>query len=117
MKRFSVTDIFQADCVVSEAARAGHIYHVARNAAGGALLTPIARYFVWRPEFVDGFHKHWRVDCFVRQHKLSPDPMSLGESLVAALVREQLCAAPIWMSAHASSELKGRAYGEVFSDD
>jgi hypothetical protein len=68
VKRFPVTDTFQADCVVSEAARAGKIYHVVRNASGGAMLTPIARYFVWQPEFVEGFHKHWRVDCFVYQH-------------------------------------------------
>jgi hypothetical protein len=117
MKRFPITDAFEADCVVSEAARAGLIYHVARNATGGATFTPIARYFVWRPEFVEGYHKYWRVDCFVRRHKLSPEPMWLGESLVAALVREQLSSEPIWMSAHISDELKGKAYGEVFSDD
>ena len=117
MKGFPVTDTFDADCVVSDGARAGHIYHVVRNSSGGARLTPIARYFVWRPEFVEGYHKYWRVDCFVQQHKLSPEPMSLGESLVAALVREQLCAEPIWMSAHTSSEIKGKVYGEVFSDD
>ncbi len=81
------------------------------------MLTPVARYFVWQPEFVEGFHKYWRVDCFVRQHRLSPEPTHLGEALVAALVREGLCAEPIWMSAHRSEELKGKAYGEVFSDD
>jgi hypothetical protein len=112
MKRFPVTDMFDADCVVSDGARVGEIYHVVRNSSGGANLTPIARYFVWRPEFVEGYHKYWRVDCFVRQHKLSPDPMSLGESLVAALVREQLCAEPIWMSAHTSDEIKGKACGD-----
>jgi hypothetical protein len=117
MKRFAVTESFNADCVVSEAARAGEIYHIARNSFGGAMLTPIARYFVWKPEFVEGFHEHWRVDCFVRQHKLSPDPMGLGEALVAALVREKLCDEPIWMSAHKSDEIKGKAYGAVFSDD
>ena len=117
MKQFDITDSYQAECVVSEGARVGEIYHVARSASGGAWLTPIARYFVWQPEFVDGSHKHWRVDCFVRQHELSPAPMSLGESLVAALIREQLCAEPIWMSAHSSSELDGKAFGEVFTDD
>ncbi len=43
--------------------------------------------------------------------------MQIGEQLVAALIREQLCAEPIWMSAHTSDEIKGKAYGEVFSDD
>jgi hypothetical protein len=117
MKRFDITDTFRANCVVSDSACAGEIYHVARNASGGALLTPIARYFVWQTEFVEGFHQHWRVDCFVRQHKLSPEPMSLSELLVAALVREKLCTEPIWMSARESDELNGKAYGEVFSDD
>jgi hypothetical protein len=117
MHRFNLDTNFSADCVVTDNARAGELYHVARNAAGGATLTPIARYFVWQPEFVEGCNRYWRVDCFVRQHALSPDPLELGESLVAALVREGLCAEPIWLSAHRSDELKGRAYGKVFSDD
>jgi hypothetical protein len=97
MRRFDINATFGADCVVSDEARAGEVYHFARNLAGGAILTPIARYFVWQPQFVEGFHRHWRVDVFVRQHPLSPEP--------------------IWMSAHRSEELKGKAYGEVFSDD
>ena len=117
MQRFDLNKKFSADCVVTDNARAGELYHVARNSAGGATLTPIARYFVWRPEFVEGFNGYWRVDCFVRQHALSPDPMELGESLVAALIREGLCSEPIWMAAHRSDELTGKAYGEVFSDD
>jgi hypothetical protein len=117
MHRFDVSEKICADCVVTERSRAGELYHVARNSAGGATLTPIARYFVWRPEFVEGFNGHWHVDCFVRQHALSPDPTELGECLVAALVREGLCAEPIWMSVHRSDELTGKAYGEVFSAD
>ena len=52
---------------------------------GGATLTPVAHYFAWRPEFIEGFHAYWRVDCFVRKHPLSPKPMYLGKALVAAL--------------------------------
>ena len=43
--------------------------------------------------------------------------MHIGELLVAAFIRETLCDEPIWMSAHTSNELKGKAYGEIFSDD
>jgi hypothetical protein len=114
MQRFDLTEAFQADCVVSEQARVGEIYHVARNASGGATLTPVANYFVWRPEFVEGFQPHWSVDCFVRQHKLAPEPTRLAELLVSALVREGLIAEPIWMSAYRSEEIAGKKYGDVF---
>ena len=33
------------------------------------MMTPIARYFAWKPEFVEGFHGHWRVDCSIRMNK------------------------------------------------
>jgi hypothetical protein len=117
MKRFPVTDDFEADCVTGQTALAGEIYHLARNSSGGATLTPVARYFAWHPEFVEGFHKHWRVDCFVRRHQLSPGPFALGEALVPALIREGICSEPIWLSVHRSEELKGKAFGEVFEFD
>ena len=117
MQRFDLDKQFSADCVVTDKTRIGEIYHVARNWAGGSISTPIARYFVWRPVFVEGYNEFWRVDCFVRQHDLSPDPMKLGETLIAALIREGLCNEPIWVSAHASKELGGKEYGEVFTDD
>jgi hypothetical protein len=116
MQRFDVGTQFQADCVVSEKARAGEIYYVARNTGGGAVLTPVAHYFVWRPEFIEGFQPHWRVDCFVRRHQLSPKPTELGGLLVSALVREGLAPEPIWMAAYRSEEVEGKAYGEVFDD-
>lgn len=117
MKRFSLTEELDADCVLSDTARAGEVYRVQRNPAGGVLLTPIARYFVWRPEFIEGFHKYWRVDCFVREHPLAPAPGKLGEALVDALLREGLCDQPLWLSVHKSNELTGREYGEVFDYD
>ena len=116
MNRFDINDNFSADCVVSENARAGDLYHVSRNSSGGANFTPIAYFFVWRPEFTEGFNRFWRVDCFVRQHKLSPDPIELGEWLVDALVKNELCAEPIWMSAHRSQELGGKAYGDIYDE-
>ena len=117
MRRFDLGNKWQADCVVSDTTRIGEIFHVARNESGGANLTPIARYFAWRPAFFEGFNPHWRVDCFVRRHELSPEPMQLGQSLVEALVRERLCERPIWMSAHTSSELEGKAYGDLFEEE
>lgn len=117
MKRFSVSQALDADCVVASDSFAGEVYHVQRNSSGGAVLTPIARYFGWKPEFVEGFNPHWHVDCFVRVHELAPDAMSTGQALVAALMREGLCSEPIWLSVHKSEELEGQAYGAVFEDD
>lgn len=87
-----------------------------RNRAGGSVNTPVAFYFMWRPEYVEGVHAHWRVDCFVREHPLAPEPTTVGRTLVAALIREGLCAEPIWLSVHQSKELMGQAFGEVFED-
>ena len=113
MRSFSVTATIHADCVAGEDVVAGELYHVERNDAGGALWTPIARYFSWHPAFVEGINRHWRVDCFFRRHALSPAPIPCGEALVAALVREKLCSEPLWLSVHNSEELEGKAYGEV----
>ncbi len=98
-------------------ALSGTVHHIKRNNAGGALLTPIALYFVTRPEFVEGFNSHWRLDYFSRVHKLSPEPANAGEELVRALFREGLCFEPLWLSIHKSEELSGKAFGEVFEDE
>jgi hypothetical protein len=100
------------------AARAGQIFHIRRYPSSkGMTLTGIARYFVWKPSFIEGYNRYWRVDCFVKVHPLAPEPMMLGEALVAALVRENLCAEPIWLSAHVLDREMGRAFGKVFEDD
>jgi hypothetical protein len=114
MLRFDLDDVFSADCVSADTVRAGQIYHKRHYTGGGCTLTGIARYFAWRPEFVEGYHSHWRVDCFVKRHALAGEPMQIGEALVAALIREGLCTEPIWLSAHRSDDEKGKAYGEVW---
>jgi hypothetical protein len=114
-RRFAIDTRHEADCVVSDAARIGEIYHADRNIFGGANLTPIARYFAWLdPGRVEAFHEHWHVDCFVREHPLSPEPAYLGDALAKALLREGLCAEPLWVSWHKSQPLQGKAFGEVF---
>jgi hypothetical protein len=117
MRRFSLTRDFEADCISGDSAHAGEAYHVVRNAEGGALLTPVVRYFAWRPKYSEGVHEHWRVDCFVRVHELAPEPIIIGRAIVDALVREGLCDEPIWLSVHRAEELKGEAFGEVFDYD
>jgi hypothetical protein len=114
MMRFAVTPVFDAACVITPDAVSGEVYHVVRNAAGGAVSTPVARFFAWRPGYVEGFRAHWRVDCFVRVHPVSPDPELIGPALAEALLRESLCTEPLWVSWHRSEELRGKAFGEVF---
>ena len=70
MMRFSIAPKFDAACLISSEFVSGEVYHVERNSAGGANFTPIARFFAWRPEHPEGYHSHWRVDCFAREAEL-----------------------------------------------
>ncbi len=117
MHKFAISEKFEADYVEEEKSRIGEVYFIERNSSGGAMLTPIARFFAWRPASTEGFHPHWRVDCFVRQHKLAPEAGWLGKALTEALIQNDICERPIWTSWHTSEELQGEAFGEVFDLD
>jgi hypothetical protein len=116
MKRFSVSPNLESACVMGDCI-CGELFHIQRNSVGGSVQTPVARYFAWHPEFIEGFNKHWRVDCYFISNKLSPDAWLAGEALLAALINEKICSKPVWISVHRSEELKGKAYGNVFEDD
>ena len=79
--RFSIAPTFDAACLIGSEFVSGEVYQVERNSAGGANSTPIARFFAWRPVHPEGSHPHWRVDCFVRVHELSPEPKVIGKAL------------------------------------
>ena len=117
MKKIAVSDKFEANYVADEKSRIGEIFFVERNSAGGAILTPIARFFAWRPSYFEGLHPHWRVDCFVRKHKLAPEAGWLGKVLTEALIQNDICELPIWTSWHSSEELHGAAFGNIFDPD
>ena len=117
MRKLEISEQLEADCVERDGSRIGEVYHVQRNYAGGAVLTPIARYFAWRPEFIENFHPHWRIDCFVRKHRLAPKPERLGRALTEALLESGLVQEPIWVSWHMSREVKGIAIGQVYDLD
>lgn len=96
----------------------GEVYHIVRNAQGGSCSTPIARYFVSSPLVsAEGFHKHQRLDCFVRRHDLAPQPAWLGRCLADALAQAGSIREPFWVSWHSSQEEAGEARGEVFDFD
>jgi len=117
MMRFSIAPTLDAACLISSEFVSGEVYHVQRNSAGGANFTPIARFFAWRPVHVENFHPHWRVDCFVRVHELSPHPMLVGKALAEGLLKESICTEPLWVSWHRSEEIGGANFGEVFDFD
>jgi len=117
MKPFDLDKTYWADCTTTGEIHIGEAYHIVRNSSGGSVSTPIARYFVWPPPYIEGCFKHTRVDCFVRDHELSPAPDFLGKLLVTGLIREGLLQEPFWLSFHKSDEIGGLAYGEVFGDD
>jgi hypothetical protein len=117
MMRFSIAPTFDAACVICSEFISGAVYHVERNSAGGANFTPIARFFAWRPVHSEGVHPHWRVDCFVRVHELSPEPKVIGKALAKGLLQESICTEPLWVSWHRSEETGGTNFGEVFDFD
>lgn len=118
MHRFDLNEKFHASGSETSEARIGEIYHVRRNWIGsGSVSTPIARYFVWRPEYTEGVAPHWRVDCYFRKHKLAGDPKSLSRLLCNNLQNAGLCEAPIWVSWHESDEISGESIGTLFADD
>jgi hypothetical protein len=117
MLRFSIAPTLEAACVASTEFIAGGVYHVERNTAGDANLTPVGRFFAWRPVDVENFHPHWRVDCLVPAHELSPEPQVLGKALAEGLLQEAICTKPLWASWHRSEELGGTKFGQVFDFD
>jgi hypothetical protein len=85
MTRLDLNPEYSADCTIADKSRPGEIYHVNRNVVGsGATLTGVARCFAWQPDFIEGYNRYWRVDCFVKRHPLASEPMFLGDALVAA---------------------------------
>jgi hypothetical protein len=117
MMRFSIAPTCDAACLIDSEFVSGEVYHVEWNSAGGANFTPIARFFARRRVHPEGFHAHWRVDCFVRVHELSPEPKVIGKELAKGLLQKGICTAPLWVSWHRSDEIGGTNFGEVFDFD
>ncbi|WP_124087450.1 hypothetical protein [Pseudogemmobacter humi] len=115
MLRFDLDDTFYADAEEMANVRIGEIHHILRNKVGtGSVSTPVARYFAWRPKNIEGCNPHWRIDCFVRDHKLSGDPQTMAKLLTANLRKLGLCDLPIWISWHQCSEHGGEKLGDLW---
>jgi hypothetical protein len=118
MQEFDLNKTFRANVKETTEVRIGDIYQVRRNIFGtGSMSTPVARYFAWRPEYTEGVNPHWRIDCFVRDHKLSGEPREMAQLLTAKLQELGLCDLPIWVSWHKSSELDGEKLGDLWEAD
>jgi hypothetical protein len=112
--RFSADDEFEAKTDQDQNVLAGEIYHVSTSTN---VRTPIGRYFAWHPTFIEGFNRHWRIDCFVRRTPLAKSPERIGTSLVAALMACKLCSEPLWLSVYRGEEVAGMRYGDVFEEE
>ncbi|KAA3448548.1 hypothetical protein C7I87_21380 [Mesorhizobium sp. SARCC-RB16n] len=96
----------------------GVIFHITRNKAGGSISTPVGRFYTWRPEIhPEGYFDHSRVDCYVDDHRLAPEPSWLARTLLGALVELGSVSEPIWLGWHRSKELDGEERGKVFDLD
>lgn len=118
MHRFDLNAKFSAIGSETSETRIGEIHHVRGSRGGsGSVSTPIARYFVWRPEYIEGAAPHWRIDCYFKKHKLAGDPKTLSRLLANNLQNAGLCDTPIWVSWHRSDEISGESIGTLFTDD
>lgn len=113
--RFQVLDGIDAILDETPETRIGDLWEVHRT-PDGVVLTPIATFFTWKPKYTEGFKDHWRIDCFAKTNQQSPTTEQLAVALKSKLVEKGLCDLPLWVSWHASTELGGEAYGELFED-
>ena len=110
-----LNNTLEANCFFSGEFFSGEMFHVQRPGDQfGNEYTPIARYFATRPVSFEGFHEHWSIHCYFREHELSPRPMEAGDLLVKALIKEGVCCEPIFLTVYSSQSLGGTPNGKVF---
>jgi hypothetical protein len=115
MRQLELSQSYYAEGDGAGTFQSGQVYHVIRNVEGGSWNTPIARFFISTPLLSpEGYHPHQRLDCFVRNHELSPPPEWLGRVLADALVSSGSLVEPFWVSWHMADELDGEERGQVF---
>jgi hypothetical protein len=75
-------------------------------------------FHVWQAKLrPEGYFPHSRVDCYVMDHELAPDPAWLARTLLNELLRQGGISEPIWLEWHRSNPMDGEARGEVFDFD
>ncbi|RUX48450.1 MAG: hypothetical protein EOS58_06905 [Mesorhizobium sp.] len=98
--------------------KSGRIFHIERNASGGSLSTPVARFFMTNARIpAEGFFPHQRLDCFVSNTEFVSKPEQLARDLFKALSSRNLIDEPTWLGWHVAEEQGGAAFGEVFDFD
>jgi hypothetical protein len=75
------------------------------------ISTMVGRFHTWRPDIPpEGYHPHWRRDCYVLDEGLAPD--WLTKLLADALVGRGAVSEPIWLGWYRTNEIGGEARGE-----
>ncbi|MBI3198040.1 MAG: hypothetical protein HYZ40_11170 [Rhodospirillales bacterium] len=117
-KTLALGSRFRASVRTGDSVCYGEIIHVEHN-----VWTEIAHYYVrnWSPGpfngIAEGIAPHVQIACYVREHKLSPDPETIAKQLLAALIQVGKVAEPIFLSWRWYKELGGLAKGTVYDPD
>lgn len=109
---------FYVEWSSTKTCNSGRIFHIKRNEHGGSVSTGIARFFITAARVSpEGYHPHQRLDCFVSNPAIVPEPETLARLLFQSLKDCDLIAEPTWLSWHLASEEGGAAFGDVYDWD
>ena len=120
MTRLKIGESFYLVPNQGERFSGGEVFHEATNAFGGSASTPVARVFLTAPDVgaAEGVEQHMRLDCFVRDHVLAPDPAWLARVVCHQLLRQGWVQEPLWLEwCQTTSPHGGEAIGAVFSPE
>lgn len=115
MNDLELSHDFYVEWSVDEDFSSGRIYHIKRNRHGGSVSNGVARFFITnaRPP-AEGYHAHHRLDCFVSDRQLVPEPEQLARLLFRILKDRDLVREPTWLGWHVADEQGGIPFGEVY---
>jgi len=111
MRDIKVNDTLSARHWASDGLLVGDVYNADWAERKYTLVAP----FCGRIEGDDvksSLVAHTRINCFVVPNRIDTDPSRVGEALVDALIRENICAEPIMLMPHAAESPKAMPYGE-----
>jgi hypothetical protein len=86
MNDLDLSHDYYIEWFANSAFSSGRIYHIKKNDQGGSISKGVARFFVTSARIPpEGYHPHQRLDCFVSDAMLVPQPEELAKLLFQAL--------------------------------
>lgn len=118
MNDFKLSQDFYVEWSANSDFSSGRINHVEMNKQGGSTSRGVARFFVTSARIpIEGYHPHQRLDCFVSDAMLVPQPEQLAKLLFQALKDHDVIREPTWLGWHIAEEKGGAAFGDVYDWD